>query len=75
MASQNRFASAILRALCAGIVELGVTGDMIGVRGGVTSPADDCGTTVVVETDTVAITWFNKTPLHLLYKASPTYKS
>jgi hypothetical protein len=69
MASQNRCASAIRSVLGAGTVEgLDWIGDMMGVRGGVANPWDTAG----VDTDTVAMTWFNKTPLHRLYRASPT---
>jgi hypothetical protein len=73
IASQKRFAKAIRRAFGAGRGEPVLTGDMIGVRGGVTRPAGACGATAAVDTETVAMTWFNRTPLHLLYRASPTY--
>jgi hypothetical protein len=42
---------------------------MTGVKGGVASPTEGCAAVV---TDTVAMTWFSRTPLHRLYNASPT---
>jgi len=79
MASQNRCASAIRRALGAGRgVDVGLVdvGDMMGVSGGVGSPIDGVtGDEAALVTETVAITWFNKTLLHRLNNASPTYKS
>jgi hypothetical protein len=46
----------------------------MGVSGGVARPT--CGiVAAAAETDTVAMTWFRRTPLHRLYRASPTYNS
>jgi hypothetical protein len=58
------------------VADEGYVGDITGVSGGVGSPTDGViGVVAALVIETVAMTWFNKTLLHRLNSASPTYKS